>query len=142
MATFGLHGDAETEGRGRLLVVDPYGTSREGLGAALRGGGFAVDTAASSSEAIRKVDQGEFDLAIIDLDLPPVHGIAEDGWDLVRILRAADPGLLMVLIAAECHPDTRVEAQRYGAAHLLEKPISPRELRSIVRNLRPETTPV
>ena len=142
MATFGLHGDAETEGRDRLLVVDPYGTSREGLGAALRGGGFAVDTAASSSEAIRKVDQGEFDLAIIDLDLPPVHGVAEDGWDLVRILRAADPGLLMVLIAAECHPDTRAEAQRYGAAHLLEKPISPRELRSIVRNLRPETTPV
>ncbi|MFI5329203.1 MAG: response regulator [Candidatus Rokuibacteriota bacterium] len=142
MATFGRHRDAETEGRDRLLVVDPYGTSREGLGAALRGGGFAVDTAASSSEAIRKVDQGEFDLAIIDLDLPPVHGIAEDGWDLVRILRAADPGLLMVLIAAECHPDTRVEAQRYGAAHLLEKPISPRELRSIVRNLRPETTPV
>jgi DNA-binding response OmpR family regulator len=142
MATFGLHGDAETEGRDRLLLVDPYGTSREGLGAALRGGGFAVETAASSSEAIRKADQGEFDLAIIDLDLPPVHGIAEDGWDLVRILRAADPGLLMVLIAAECHPDTRVEAQRYGAAHLLEKPISPRELRSIVRNLRPETTPV
>ncbi|MFI5326096.1 MAG: response regulator [Candidatus Rokuibacteriota bacterium] len=142
MATFGLHGDAETEGRDRLLLVDPYGTSREGLGAALRGGGFAVETAASSSEAIRKADQGAFDLAIIDLDLPPVHGIAEDGWDLVRILRAADPGLLMVLIAAECHPDTRVEAQRYGAAHLLEKPISPRELRSIVRNLRPETTPV
>jgi CheY-like chemotaxis protein len=142
MATFGLHGDAETEGRDRLLVVDPYGTSREGLGAALRGGGFAVETAASSSEAIRKVDQGEFDLAIIDLDLPPVHGIAENGWDLVRILRTADPGLLMVLIAAECHPDTRAEAQRYGAAHLLEKPISPRELRSIVRNLRPETTPV
>ncbi len=142
MATFGLHGDAETEGRDRLLLVDPYGTSREGLGAALRGGGFAVETAASSSEAIRKADQGEFDLAIIDLDLPPVHGIAEDGWDLVRILRAADPGLLMVLIAAECHPDTRAEAQRYGAAHLLEKPISPRELRSIVRNLRPETTPV
>ena len=142
MATFGLHGDAETEGRDRLLLVDPYGTSREGLGAALRGGGFAVETAASSSEAIRKADQGAFDLAIIDLGLPPAHGIAEDGWDLVRILRAADPGLLMVLIAAECHPDTRVEAQRYGAAHLLEKPISPRELRSIVRNLRPETTPV
>ena len=60
----------------------------------------------------------------------------------MRILRAADPGLLMVLIAAECHPDTRAEALRYGAAHLLEKPISPRELRSIVRNLRPETTPV
>jgi CheY-like chemotaxis protein len=143
MATFGLSGDAEEmEGRDRLLLVDPYGTSREGLGAALRAGGFAVETAAGSSEAIRKVGAAGFDLAIIDLDLPPVHGIAEDGWDLVRILRAADPALPMVLIAAECHPDTQAEAVRYGAAHLLEKPINPRELRTIVRNLRPETTPV
>jgi CheY-like chemotaxis protein len=142
MATFGLSRDAETEGRDRLLLVDPYGTSREGLGVALRVGGFAVETAAGRTEAIRKVGVGEFDLAIIDLDLPPAHGIAEDGWDLVRILRAANPALLMVLIAAECHPDTQAEALRHGAAHLLEKPISPRELRSIVRNLRPETTPV
>jgi DNA-binding response OmpR family regulator len=88
------------------------------------------------------VNRGAFDLAIIDLDLPPAHGIAEDGWELVRILRAADPTLLMVLIAAECHPDTRAEALRHGAAYLLEKPISPRELRGIVRTLRPETTPV
>ena len=142
MATFGLSGDAKMEGRDRLLLVDPYGTSREGLGAALRAGGFAVETAAGSSEAIHKVGAAEFDLAIIDLDLPPVHGIAEDGWDLVRILRAADPALPMVLIAAECDPDTQAEAVRYGAAHLLEKPINPRELRTIVRNLRPETTPV
>lgn len=138
----GLTGGAEAEGRDRLLLVDPYGTSREGLGAALRGGGFSVETAESSSEAIRKAEHGAFDLAIIDLDLPPAHGIAEDGWDLVRILRAADPALVMVLIAAECSPDTQAEARRHGAAHLLEKPISPRELRSIVRNLRPETTPV
>jgi DNA-binding response OmpR family regulator len=142
MATFGLSGDAKMEGRDRLLLVDPYGTSREGLGAALRAGGFAVETAADSSEAIRKVGAAEFDLAIIDLDLPPAHGIAEDGWDLVRILRVADPALPMVLIAAECDPDTQAEAVRYGAAHLLEKPINPRELRTIVRNLRPETTPV
>jgi DNA-binding NtrC family response regulator len=142
MARFGLSGDAEMEGRDRLLLVDPYGTSREGRGAALRAGGFAVETAAGSSEANHKVGAAEFDLAIIDLDLPPVHGIAEDGWDLVRILRAADPALPMVLIAAECHPDTQAEAVRYGAAHLLEKPINPRELRTIVRNLRPETTPV
>ena len=142
MATIGLNGDTETEGRDRLLLVDPYGTSREGLGAALRASGFAVETAAGSSEAIGKIVDGEFDLAIIDLDLPPAHGIAEDGWDLVRILRAADPALPMVLIAAECEPHTQAEALRYGAAHLLEKPISPRELRTIVRILRPETSPV
>jgi CheY-like chemotaxis protein len=116
MTMLGLSGDAETGGRDRLLLVDPYGTSREGLGAALRSGGFSVETVGTSAEAIHRADHGAFDLAIIDLDLPPAHGIAEDGWDLVRILRAADPALLMVLIAAECHPDTRAAALRHGAA--------------------------
>ena len=139
MATIGPSGDAETEARDRLLVVDPYGTSREGLGAALRAGGFAVETVESSSEAIASVNVGGFDLAIIDLDLPPAHGIAEDGWDLVRILRVTAPGLPMILIAAECHPDTQAEALRLGAARLLEKPVNPRELRTLVRAVRPET---
>jgi len=133
--------DAETEGRQRLLLVDPYGTSREGLGAALRGGGFTVETAEGSSEAIQKIYDGAFDLAIIDLDLPAAHGVAEDGWELVSLLRVAGPTLPLILIAAECHPDTQAEAVRFGAAHLLEKPINPRELRTIVRALRPETAP-
>lgn len=133
--------DAEPEGRQRLLLVDPYGTSREGLGAALRGDGISVRTAAGSSEAIRQIHDGGFDLAIVDLDLPAAHGVAEDGWELVGILRAVDPSLPLILIAAECRPDTQAEALRHGAAHLLEKPINPRELRSIVRGLRPETAP-
>jgi CheY-like chemotaxis protein len=133
--------DGETEGRHRLLLVDPYGGSREGLGAALRGGGFRVETAEGSSEAIGKAQVGAFDLAIIDLDLPPAHGVAEDGWELVGLLRAADPALLLILIAAECRPETQAKARRFGAARLLEKPINPRELRSIVRGLRPESAP-
>lgn len=141
MATIGANGDAEAEGRDRLLLVDPYGHSREGLGAALRAGGFRVETAEGSSEAVQRIHDGEYDLAIIDLDLPPAHGVAEDGWHLVRILRTAEPTLPLILIAAECHPDTQAEARRYGAAHLLEKPINPRELRRIVRALRPEIAP-
>jgi len=141
MATFGLSGDAEMEGRDRLLLVDPYGTSREGLGAALRAGGFAVETAAGSSEAIHKVGAAEFDLAIIDLDLPPVHGIAETAgtW------------------CASCAPRTRrsrwsssppnaTPTRRRSGAVRRRTPArethQPAGAATIVRNLRPETTPV
>jgi len=141
MATIGLNGDAEVEARQRLLLVDPYGHSREGLGAALRGGGLTVETAASASEALGRMQAGGFDLVIVDLDLPPAHGLAEDGWDLVRLLRAASPTLPLILIAAESRPETQAAALQHGVAHLLEKPINPRELRSIVRALRPETAP-
>ena len=140
MATLGFNGDAEAESRCRLLLVDPYGHSREGLGAALRGGGLQVETAEGASQAVAAMRSGEVDLAIVDLDLPPAHGLAEDGWDLVRLLRAASPTLPLILIAAECRPHTQAEALRLGA-RLLEKPINPRELRTIVRALRPETAP-
>jgi DNA-binding response OmpR family regulator len=59
---------------------------------------------------------------------------------LVRLLRAASPTLPLILIAAECRPLTQAEALRLGA-RLLEKPINPRELRTIVRAQRPETAP-
>jgi DNA-binding response OmpR family regulator len=78
---------------------------------------------------------------VIDLDLPAVHGVAEDGWDLVRLVREVHPTLPLILIAAECRPDTQAEAVRHGAARLLEKPINPRELRTIVQALRPEIAP-
>ena len=134
-------GEAEHEGRTRLLLVDPYGGSREGLGAALRGGSLSVETAEGIAEAVAKMRVGEFDLAVIDLDLPPAHGLGENGWDLVRIVREVSRALPLILIAAECRPDTQAEAVRHGAAHLLEKPINPRELRNIIQALRPETAP-
>ena len=139
MATRGFKREADMEVSVRLLLVDPYGGSREGLGAALRGGGLSVETVEGASEAIDKVRRGAVDLAIVDLDLPAAHGVAEDGWELVKILRAANPALPLILIAAECPPDTQTEARRHGAARLLEKPINPRELRTIIRALRSET---
>jgi DNA-binding response OmpR family regulator len=140
VATSGFNGDVEAESRYRLLLVDPYGHSREGLGAALRGDGLLVETAEGASQAVAAMRSGEVDLAIVDLDLPPAHGLAEDGWDLVHLLRAANPTLPLILIAAECRPLTQAEALRLGA-RLLEKPINPRELRTIVRAQRPETAP-
>ncbi len=140
MATIGFNGGVEAGSRYRLLLVDPYGHSREGLGAALRGGGVLVETAEGASQAMAAMQAGEVDLAIVDLDLPPTHGLAEDGWDLVHLLRAASPTLPLILIVAECRPHTQDEALRLGA-RLLEKPINPRELRTIVRALRPETAP-
>ncbi len=140
MASMAFSGEV-ADGRHRILLVDPYSHSREGLSAALRAGGSSVETAEDASDAAHKMPGGDFDLAIVDLDLPPAHGLAEDGWALVRILRDASPALMLILIAAECRPDTQAAALRIGAARLLEKPINPRELRSIVRALRPETAP-
>ena len=135
------------------LRLEPLGLER--VAAAIRAAGHEVrlldlqifshadywrELETFAPQAVAAMQSGEVDLAIVDLDLPPAHGLAEDGWDLVHLLRAASPTLSLILIAAESRPHTQAEAIRLGA-RLLEKPINPRELRTIVHALRPETAP-
>jgi CheY-like chemotaxis protein len=122
----------------RILVVDAYSHSREGLSDSLRAGGYRVDAAGGSWEAIQKAKDGRFELAIIDLDLPPAHGVIMSGWELAQIVRAFNPGAALILITAEWYPELRVRADALHRARLLEKPIHPGELRGLVRALECE----
>ncbi len=122
----------------RILVVDAYGHSREGLSASLRVGGYSVETAAGSWEAIQKAKEGHFGLAIIDVDLPLAHGVAMSGWDLARIFRALHPGAAIILVTAEWYPELRAQAEGLHRARLVEKPIHPGELRALVKAMQSE----
>jgi DNA-binding response OmpR family regulator len=122
----------------RILIVDAYGHSREGLSASLRGGGWNVETASGSWEAVKKAKEGRFGLAIIDLDLPPAHGVAVSGWDLARIFRAFHSDAAVILVTADWRPELKMEAERLPRSRLVEKPISPAELRAMVRALEAE----
>ena len=137
----GRNGVNETEPPGRhptrILIVDAYGHSREGLSASLRGAGWSVETAAGSGEAIQKAKGDRFGLAIIDLDLPPAHGVAASGWDLARIFRALHPVAAVILVTAEWRTDLEAEVERHGL-RLVEKPINPTALRVLVRALESE----
>jgi CheY-like chemotaxis protein len=122
----------------RILLVDAYRHSREGLSDSLRVGGYRVDAAAGSWEAIQKSKGGHFGLAIIDLDLPPAHALGVNGWDLARIIRAFHPGAALILVTAEWRPELRAQADALHRARLMEKPIHPGELRALVKALQCE----
>ena len=121
-----------------ILVVDAYGHSREGLTASLRVGGYRVESAAGSWEAIQKVKDGHFALAVIDLDLPPAHGIKMNGWELARIVRAFHPGAALILLTTEWYPDLRSQADGLHRTRVMEKPIHPGELRALVKAFQSE----
>lgn len=120
----------------RILVVDDESHSREGLRASLLGAGYTVETAADSWQAIKKIKDYPFEVAIIDLDLPPVHGVALTGWDLVRIFRAFNPSIGIVVVGAEESRDVKTKVERLKVSEFLEKPISPARLKGIVNALR------
>ena len=119
----------------RILVVDDHRHSREGLRESLLGEGYQVETAADGWQAIKKVKEGRFEVAIIDLDLPPVYGVDMSGWDLIRICRAFHPGINIIVVSAEAGQEVNAQAEELKVAKVLEKPIDPTQLKAIVRTL-------
>lgn len=124
----------------KVLLVDDYRHSREGLRSSLLAGGLKVEAVADSWQAISKMKDGLFEVAIIDLDLPPVHGVAMTGWDLVRIFRAFNPAVSIILLGSEGGRDVKARAERLKVSEFLEKPITPSTLKAIVKTLDPVTT--
>ncbi len=123
--------------RKRILVVDDDLHSREGLKYTLLGEGYAVETSADSWQAIRKIKDGVFDVAIIDLDLPTVHGVSVTAWDLARIFRAYNPAIAIIVVGAEEERSVRHQAELFSVLEFLVKPISPTRLKAIVRSIEP-----
>ena len=119
----------------RILVVDDHRHSREGLRESLSGEGYQVEAAADCWQAIKKVKEARFELAIIDLNLPPVYGVDMSGWDLIRICRAFHPGITIIVVSAEAGQEVKVQAEELKVAKVLEKPIDPTQLKAIVRTL-------
>ena len=120
----------------RILVVDDDRPSREGLSTALAREGHSVDSAADAWQAIVRLRVQSFDIAVIDLDLPAVHGVELGGWDVVRIARAYQPDIAVIVLSADEDPAEGTEARALGVTDVLGKPISLQELTGLVETAR------
>lgn len=136
-----MESSLEPDGRGarfRALLIDSYAGSREGLRASLEAEGCVVEATADAPCALALMRAGGFDIAVVDLGLSPVRGIARSAWELARLFRLFNPSALLVLLAAELGRDADAEVASVCPALVLEKPINPGHLRAIVRQLRTE----
>lgn len=127
------------EARLRVLLLDSYAGSREGLRASLEAEGCLVEAAGDAPHAVALMRTVGFDLAVIDLGLLPARGIARSAWELARLFRVFNPSAPLVLLAAELRRDVEVEAACVCPAQVLEKPINPGHLRAVVRQIRTES---
>lgn len=120
----------------RVLVVDDDRPSREGLSTALLREDHTVEAAADAWQAIVRLRAQPFDVAVVDLDLPAVHGVDLGGWDVVRIARAYQPDIAVIVLSSDEDSAQPAEARELGVTEVLGKPISLRELTSLVNTAR------
>lgn len=115
----------------RILVVDNIADFRETVVRIVSGLGYEVDSARNLEEALAKVAERTYDLALVDLSLSEL-GTAQaeddfkniDGLVLVRRIRDSKEGTQVVVLSGQ--PDTQVVAdciQESGAQVFLAKKV-------------------
>jgi CheY-like chemotaxis protein len=118
----------------RVLIVDDEPDAREVLMLALSQTGAAVRAAATVSEALEVFDEWKPSVLVSDIGMP-----SEDGYDLIRRIRARDverggriPALALTGYAST---DDAARALAAGYQTHLAKPVAPNDLVNAVATL-------
>ncbi|MGH7215233.1 MAG: response regulator [Tepidisphaeraceae bacterium] len=115
----------------RILVVDDHATSREGVAKLLRQEGFDVVRAASGADALALLDCYGADLALVDLLMPDMDGLA-----FAEVLRRDDrfKDVPVVMLSAVTDGGTIHRAQKAGVRdYLIKSRVTPNEIVAKVR---------
>src|ERR1700747_2885673 len=94
----------------RVLIVEDHAELAETVAIGLRREGMAVDTAYDGHSGRRKAALAEYDVVLIDRDLPGVHGD-----EVCRRLIAAGTRARLLMLTASGTISARVEGLNLGA---------------------------
>ena len=115
----------------RILIAEDDQVLADGLLRSLRTSGAAVDHVASGSEAdAALLTNNEFDLLILDLGLPRMHGL-----EVLKKLRSRGSALPVLILTAADAIEERVKGLDLGADDYMAKPFALSELEARVRAL-------
>jgi DNA-binding NtrC family response regulator len=120
----------------KILVVDDEVTAGRSIEKVLSKKGFQIDFAQSADEGLNKMEEGLFELVLLDIMMPRVNGI-----EFLRIVKERWPNLKVVMVTGYPSIETAVEATRLGAFDYISKPFTPSELRDKVKEALGDTAP-
>jgi len=113
-----------------VLIVEDENIMRDSLRDWLKDEGYEVDTAESGEEALQKIGEKEFGVAVLDLRLP-----GKDGLEVLREATARNPKFKGVIITAYPSVETAVEAMKIGAVSYIVKPFAPDALEKAIEEV-------
>ncbi|HWK70066.1 response regulator transcription factor [Pollutimonas sp. M17] len=114
----------------RILIAEDDSILADGLSRSLRYDGYAVDVVNDGSSADSALQLQSFDLLILDLDLPQMHGLS-----VLRLLRQRQMPIPVLILTAADTVEQRVKGLDLGADDYMAKPFALTELEARVRAL-------
>jgi DNA-binding NtrC family response regulator len=116
-----------TNSKGKLLVVDDELSVRDSLAKWFREEGYEVTVGESANEALTRVAEQIYDLALLDIKMR-----GTDGVELQRKLHELVPNLIVIMMTGYASVETAVATLRNGAYDYITKPLDPEETAHLV----------
>ena len=116
------------EDKNRVLVVDDEPGMRDFLEIMLRKDGYEVDTASDGAEAIDRIEQKMFDLAVVDIQMPVMNVI-----DVLQKINEKSPETTVIMITAYASHETAIDAMKLGAYDYITKPFKIDEIKLVIK---------
>lgn len=114
----------------KLLLVEDEIFLSEALAKGLRKRGYAVDCAYDGEEALELYSINEYDLMLLDLNLPRI-----DGMEVLRRIREKDSALRVLILSARSTVSDKIAGLDSGSNDYLTKPFDFAELEARIRAL-------
>ncbi|MGB5457053.1 MAG: EAL domain-containing protein [Gammaproteobacteria bacterium] len=112
-----------------ILIVDDDPIVLKSLRDLLAIRGIDSDTAIGGREAIVCLDQKEYDLVLLDLQMPYVNG-----YDVMRHIKQEQMNASVIVVSGETSFETARDASSQGAYDFLRKPYATDELMITINN--------
>ena len=109
----------------RILVVEDDPVSRKIAVAYLRDAGLAVETALNGAEALQRVSDEDFDLVLMDMNMPVMDGLEATRRIRALPLRGSVP---IVALTANAFSDDADRCRAAGMDDFVSKPVTPQAL--------------
>lgn len=110
-----------------ILIVDDDKSILNIFTRILQKQGYNMDTAETGQEAMEKIQNQKYDLALIDVKLPDTNGT-----DLISKMHAGNPDTVLIAVTGFPSLDDANRVIDRGAAAYLVKPVKSEELIRII----------
>ena len=114
----------------KVLVVDDEKLIVKGIRFSLEQDGMEVDCAYDGEEALECILAEDYDLIVLDLNLPGM-----DGMEILKELRQKNEETKVIILSARGQIADKVEGLDAGANDYMEKPFHLQELEARIRSL-------
>lgn len=112
----------------RVLIVEDNSDMRETLAGYLQGQGYSVVAVDSTEDGIDAVDEYDFDLGLIDINLP-----GKSGFEMIDYIRSGENPMPLIALTARGDISDKLKGFELGVTDYLVKPFDLEELTARMR---------